>query len=101
MNTSFLPMFMFAVVTSGAAAEVLSNSSEIEIEKSWSQQPNGWTYPMDIRVPSGEVPLGGFPVCILLHGNGGEGTGILQQFSNILPCHALVAPSGYQTSWNI
>ncbi len=101
MNTSLLPMLIFALLTHGATAEVLSNSSEIEIEKSWSQEPNGWAYPMDIRVPSGVVPTGGFPVCILLHGNGGEGSGILQQFSNILPCHALVAPSGYQTSWNI
>jgi hypothetical protein len=56
---------------------------------------------MNIFVPTGAVPQGGFPVCILLHGNGGNGPGMINQFLSTLSCHILVAPSGYQTSWNI
>lgn len=79
----------------------LTSSTSISIKKTWSQQPNGYTYPMNIFVPSGAVPQGGFPVCILLHGNGGNGPGMVNQFLSTLSCHILVAPSGYQNSWNI
>lgn len=82
-------------------AEDLGDDTSIEIERSWSQESEGWTYPMAIRVPDGEPPKGGFPVCILLHGNGGNGPGTLNQFERLLSNHALVAPSGYQNSWNI
>ena len=79
----------------------LTSTTSITISKSWSQQPNGYIYPLNILIPSGTVPQGGFPVCILLHGNGGNGSGMINQFSNTLQCHILVAPSGYQNSWNI
>jgi len=79
----------------------LTSSTSISIKKTWSQQPNGYTYPMNIFVPTGAVPQGGFPVCILLHGNGGNGPGMINQFLSTLPCHILVAPSGYQNSWNV
>lgn len=82
-------------------AQSLTNGTQIEITKAWSQEPGGWTYPMSISVPDGPAPDGGHPVCILLHGNGGNGQGTIPQFSGLLPCHALVAPSGYQSSWNI
>lgn len=84
-----------------AQAEVLTNATQIEITKTWSQEPGGWTSPMSIRVPAGPAPDGEHPVCILLHGNGGNGQGMVNQFNGILPCHALVGPSGYQLSWNI
>ncbi len=89
----FLPLLGFA--------QNLTNTSAINISKSWSQEPGGYTYPMDIRVPTGAVPQDGFPLCILLHGNGGNGTGMVTQFQNILTCHALVAPTGYENSWNL
>jgi poly(3-hydroxybutyrate) depolymerase len=79
----------------------LTSSTSISIKKTWSQQPNGYTYPMNIFVPTGAVPQGGFPVCILLHGNGGNGPGMINQFLSTLSCHILVAPSGYQNSWNV
>ena len=75
-------------------AQSLTNGTQIEITKAWSQEPGGWTYPMSISVPDGPAPDGGHPVCILLHGNGGNGQGTIPQFSGLLPCHALVAPSG-------
>lgn len=82
-------------------SQVLTNTSPINISKTWSQEPNGYTYPVRVRVPTGPVPTDGFPVCILLHGNGGNGNGMVTQFANVLECHVLVAPTGYQNSWNI
>ena len=79
----------------------LESTTNINITKSWSQEPNGYSYPMNINVPAGIVPPNGFPVCILLHGNGGNGAGMMNEFMDILECHALVAPTGYLNSWNI
>ena len=84
-----------------AHSDVLNSNTVIEITQSWPQQPAGWTYPISVSVPDGEVPTEGFPVCILLHGNGGSGAPMLNQFRSILPDHALVAPTGYLNSWNI
>ena len=84
-----------------AAAEDLRPDTSIDITLDWSQQPDGWRYPMAIHVPGGAPPASGLPVCILLHGNGGNGVGMLPGFVDLLPCHALVAPSGYASSWNI
>jgi poly(3-hydroxybutyrate) depolymerase len=90
-------------------SQVLTNNTSISITKTWSLQPSGYTYPINISVPTGPVPIGGFPVCILLHGNGSANLSNLagppmlsqQQFGSVLPCHILVAPTGYQNSWNI
>lgn len=81
----------------------LSNSSNLDQSYTWSQEPNGYDFPVAINVPEngGVTPEGGFPVCILLHGNGGNGDQMANQFSNVLSCHILVAPTGYQNSWNI
>ena len=89
----FLPIF--------ALAQDLTNNTSININKSWDQEPNGYTYPISIKVPPGDIPDDGFPICILLHGNGGNGAAMVSQFQNTLECHALVAPTGYQNSWNI
>lgn len=82
-------------------AQNLTETTPLIISKSWSQEPNGYTYPMSIHVPAGAVPQDGFPVCILLHGNGGNGFAMRGQFEGILQCHVLVAPTGYENSWNI
>jgi poly(3-hydroxybutyrate) depolymerase len=90
-------------------SQVLTNNTSISITKTWASQPSGYTYPINILVPQGAVPQGGFPVCILLHGNGSTNLSNLagppmlsqQQFGSVLPCHILVAPTGYQNSWNI
>jgi poly(3-hydroxybutyrate) depolymerase len=90
-------------------SQVLTNNTNISITKTWPLQPNGYTYPISISVPSGPVPPAGFPVCILLHGNGSQNPGNLagppmlgpNQFGGVLPCHILVAPTGFENSWNI
>lgn len=85
----------------GPEAPVLTSTTTIGITKSWPQEPSGFTYPISVRLPSVTMPEEGFPVCILLHGNGGTGAQILSQFSIILDDHILVAPEGYQNSWNL
>ena len=82
-------------------SQLLTNSTSINITKTWFQEPSGWTYPMIVSVPNTPVPANGYPVCILLHGNGGQGQGMITEFQNDLSCHALIAPTGYQNSWNI
>ena len=94
-------LFLLIPSLASAFAESLQDSTIISIEQSWTQQPAGWTYPISISVPQQEPPKSGFPVCILLHGNGGSGELMVNQFRSILPDHALVAPTGYLNSWNI
>ena len=95
-----LPCLILASATT-ASAENLTNATSIEISKSWSQETSGWIYPMAIWVPDGPEPQGGWPVCILLHGFGGNGQGFVNQFKQLLDCHVLVGPTGYSNSWNI
>ena len=47
------------------------------------------------------MPSEGFPACILLHGNGGNGLDEINHWSTLLTNHALVAPTGYMNSWNL
>lgn len=84
-----------------AGAQTLSNSTQINIVKAWPQEPSGWLYPIAVYIPPGTTPTAGFPVCIALHGNGGNGNFTLNLFKSILDCHIIVAPSGYMNSWNI
>ena len=96
-----IPILALLLLAAPASADDLGNDTSIQITRTWSQEPGGWTYPMAIRVPDGEAPARGHPVCIVLHGNGGNGQGMVGSFANLLPCHAIVAPSGYASSWNI
>ena len=79
----------------------LNSLTEIIIEKTWAQQPNGYVYPIEIKVPESVEPIEGFPICVLLHGNGSSGRRIINQFSSVLDDHILIAPTGYLNSWNI
>ena len=89
------------VIISPVFSQNLTSTTNLDISLSWSQEPQGYTFPVEVFVPTGTPPQGGFPVCVLLHGNGGNGPGTLGQFTNVFDCHILIAPSGYQNSWNI
>merc|ERR1719427_73708 len=71
----------------------------ITILQSWTQETEGYQRTAEVRVPpstSGQK----FPVVIDLHGNGGQGN--LKRFGDTVGDGAvLVAPSGYERSWNI
>ena len=79
----------------------LTSLTEIIINKAWEQQPNGYVYPIDIKVPESVGPIEGFPICVLLHANGSNGRRIINKFSSVLDDHILIAPTGYLNSWNI
>ena len=92
---------IFLIVIFFVQADELTNNTEIDITKFWPQEPLGWTYPLYIHVPEINTPENGFPVCILLHGNGGNGNGMLFQWINPFNNYILIAPTGYMNSWNI
>ena len=92
---------IFLIVIFFVQADELTNNTEIDITKFWPQEPLGWTYPLYIHVPEINTPENGFPVCILLHGNGGNGNGMLSQWINPFNNYILIAPTGYMNSWNI
>lgn len=100
INLILFPLLLL-VTSTFVSAQTLTNSTAINITKIWSQEPNGYTYPIAIEVPTGAIPDGGFPVVILLHGNGGNGPGTLNGWRNKIDGHIFISPSGYMTSWNI
>ena len=79
----------------------LLTSTTISITKTWFQQPNGFTYPVSVRVPTISSLAGKrIPVAILLHGAGGTGQSELNNWNSILTDHIIIAPTGYLNSWN-
>ena len=80
----------------------LQSNTTITITKTWFQQPDGYTYPIAVRVPSlSTLNNKRIPVAILLHGMGGTGQGMLNEWNTYLPDHILIAPTGYLNSWNV
>ena len=73
-------------------------STTLSIQQTWSQQPTGFARTAVVQVPAGAGP---HPVVILLHGNGGTGTGMIGALDPHLSNVIRVAPSGYLTSWNV
>jgi len=96
---------MLVVLATGpfamACGQSLSGPDDLSLSQSWSQEPNGWSYPVAVSVPSVDMPAGGFPVGIVLHGNGGNGFQMLNLGGNLLSDHILVAPTGYLNAWNL
>ena len=86
-------------IPGGSGGLTLSTSSaeDLTITKNWSQGFHD--YDVTVEMPtSGSAP---YPVAILLHGNGGNGAGTVNQFSTNLPGHILIGVDGFANSWNI
>jgi hypothetical protein len=84
------------------ALPTLTNSTDLGITKTWSQEPSGHTYPVAIRIPT--IPAltdKKLPVAILLHGDSGTGSNEITTWENYLGDHILIAPTGYNNTWNI
>ena len=96
-----IQLLLIISILSYSNAQNLTQSTNLNISKSWYQQPNGYIYPVVVDIPINPVPADGYPVCILLHGNGGNGAQTINQFSNLFECHVLIAPTGYLNSWNL
>jgi poly(3-hydroxybutyrate) depolymerase len=73
-------------------------TTTLSINQTWAQQPSGYARTAVVQVPSGAGP---HPVVILLHGNGGTGTGTIGALNPHLNNAIRVAPNGYLASWNV
>lgn len=94
-------LILFLLLPFFTVAQELTESTNLDITLSWSQVPDGYTYPVYISIPNGTAPSEGYPVCIALHGNGGNGAQQVESMSQLLDCHIVIAPSGYANSWFI
>ena len=103
MTQRFLWLVLVFWAGTGAAirAQSLGGPGDLSLVQSWPQEPDGWSYPVAVSIPSVAVPAQGFPVGILLHGNGGNGPSMFSLGNDLLTDHILVAPTGYLNSWNL
>lgn len=70
---------------------------DLTLTKNWSQGFHEYT--VTVGMPTtGSAP---YPVAILLHGNGGNGDGMVTDFAADLPGHILLGVDGFANSWNI
>ena len=86
-------------IPGGTGGLTLSTGSatDLTITKNWSQGFHD--YDVTIAMPtSGSAP---YPVAILLHGNGGNGSGMVSSLTATLPGHILIGVDGFANSWNI
>ena len=69
------------------------------IRQAWAQEPQGVERLYTISLPDKTAHR--WPIVILLHGNGGEGARMIGNWPSLLPGWLVVAPQGYERSWNI
>lgn len=84
-------------IPGGTGNQILTASTNLDITKNWGQGLH--IYEVTIGMPS--VGSGPYPVCILLHGSGGNGAAMVTDWTSDLPGHILIGVQGYQNSWNI
>ena len=75
-----------------------STIQHFQISQSWSQEPGGYIRKVFYKYPQNGNRI--HPVAIVLHGNGGRANEFINEFS-YLTNHIIVAPQGYEFSWNI
>ena len=83
-----------SIVDSNLATEIQS----FKINQSRSQQPNSYERTVFYKYP--ENDNNNSPVVIALHGSGGNAKEEINKYS-YLDSHLIVAPQGYNGSWNI
>lgn len=69
------------------------------IRQAWAQEPRGVERPYTVKLPDQTADR--WPIVILLHGNGGEAARMIGNWPSLLPGWLVVAPQGYERSWNI
>lgn len=70
---------------------------DLTITKNWYQGFHDY----DIGISMPETGSAPYPVAILLHGNGGTASGMVNEFKDSLPGHIVLGVQGYDNSWNI
>ena len=94
--------FIFGSCSQTEESDLKTNSplgiQSFKIKQSWSQKPNGYERNVFYKYPENDNNIN--PVAILLHGAGGDAQIEISEY-NYLVNHILVAPEGYDRSWNI
>lgn len=68
------------------------------VRQRWSQEPQGFDREATLKLP--QVSEGGkLPLVVDLHGNGGQGN--VRRLSFLGDSAVVLAPNGYQRSWNV
>lgn len=73
---------------------------EHTVRQVWPQEPKGLPRPY-VAVSPRPGTTSRWPVLVVLHGNGGNPHGALGNWPRRHPGHLVVAPQGYQRSWNV
>ncbi|MEO0415866.1 MAG: prolyl oligopeptidase family serine peptidase, partial [Verrucomicrobiota bacterium] len=76
-----------------------AGGSAFTINQTWHQEPQGYDRPVYVAEP--QTKKAGTPIVIHFHGNGGSAERTPNSWSRHLPDHLIVAPQGYERSWNI
>ena len=89
------------------SAEASDEVKQHTIPQEWSQEQNGFNREFYVHVPTTAKqppsisPNERWPITFLFHGNGGSARRTIGQWPQLLKGHLIVAPQGYQRSWNI
>ncbi|MDC0317357.1 hypothetical protein OAM37_02405 [bacterium] len=78
------------------------------IRQQWPQERTGFDREFFVQTPATSPPARatkptnmGWPVTFVFHGNGGAARPTIGRWPQLLEGHLIVAPQGYQRSWNI
>jgi poly(3-hydroxybutyrate) depolymerase len=85
-----------------AAGRQTEQAKELQrhtIRQTWSQEPTGYDREYVVRQPAEQSDR--WPITFLLHGNRGVADRTIGRWPTHLPGHLLVAPQGYERSWNV
>ncbi len=77
-------------------------SKRYSVRQVWPQEPEGLDRPYFVTMPrESAITNRKSPVVFLFHGNGGQARRMIGNWPQLLPRALLVAPQGYERSWNI
>ena len=99
-HTALSAIPFLCVVTLSAQTSLLT-ADQITLSHSWSQEPDGWDYPISLHIPENADEDSPMPVCIALHGSNSDGSAMVSNLSQWLDCHMVIAPTGYNNGWNL
>lgn len=85
-------------------AETAGTPKRHTIRQSWDQEKAGFDREFFVHTPVERVSGAAsksWPVTFVFHGNGGSAQRSIGRWPQLLEGHLIVAPQGYQRSWNI
>ena len=102
MANFLAPNIAFLVVNRYLGRNCLfaGTATSVTVRQRWSQEPQGFDREATLKLPQ-VLPADGkkLPLVVDLHGNGGQGN--VRRLSFLGDSVVVVAPNGYQRSWNV